>query len=71
MDATIIAAPSSTKNESRQRDPEMPQTEKGNLWYFGIKSRLTVDVQSGLVENVIGSAANVSDISQTHEPLHG
>ena len=71
VDATIIAAPSSTKNQSRQRDPEMHQTKKGNQWYFGMKAHLAVDAQSGLVQKVIGTAANVSDISQTHELLHG
>ena len=71
VDATIIAAPSSTKNQSRQRDPEMHQTRKGNEWHFGMKAHLAVDAQSGLVQKVIGTAANVSDISQTHELLHG
>lgn len=71
VDATIIASPSSTKNKSRQRDPEMHQTKKGNEWHFGMKAHLAVDAQSGLVQKVIGTAANVSDISQTHELLHG
>ena len=71
VDATIIAAPTSTKNKSRQRDPEMHQTKKGNQWYFGMKAHVAVDAQSGLVHRVIGTAAHVSDISQTHELLHG
>ena len=71
VDATIIAAPSSTKNQSRQRDPEMHQTKKGNQWYFGMKAHVAVDAQSGLVQRVIGTAAHVSDLSQTHELLHG
>ena len=71
VDATIIASPSSTKNKNRQRDPEMHQTKKGNEWHFGMKAHLAVDAQSGLVQKVIGTAANVSDISQTHELLNG
>ena len=71
VDATIIASPSSTKNQSRQRDPQMHQTKKGNQWHFGMKAHVAVDAQSGLVQKVIGTAANVSDISQTHELLHG
>ena len=71
VDATIIAAPTSTKNQSRQRDGEMHQTKKGNQWYFGMKAHIAVDAQSGLVQQVIGTAANVSDISRTHELLHG
>jgi len=71
VDATIIAPPSSTKNQSRQRDAEMHQTKKGNQWYFGMKAHVAVDAQSGLVQRVIGTAAHVSDISQTHELLHG
>jgi IS5 family transposase len=71
VDATIIAAPNSTKNQRRPRDGEMHQTKKGNQWYFGMKAHLAVDAQSGLVQKVIGTTANVSDISQTHELLHG
>lgn len=71
LDATLIAAPSSTKNEKRERDPAMHQTRKGNQWYFGMKAHIAVDAQSGLVAKVIGTAANVSDLSQTHELLHG
>ena len=71
MDATIIAAPSSTKNKAGARDPQMPQTKKGHQWYFGRKAHLGVAAESGLVPTVAGTAANVSDISQTHALLHG
>ena len=71
VDATIIAAPSSTKNARKERDPEMHQTKKGNQWYFGMKAHIGVDAHSGLVHSVAGTAANVSDIAQTHALLHG
>jgi IS5 family transposase len=71
VDATIIAAPSSTKNQQGERDPQMHQTKKGNQWYFGMKAHIGADASSGLVHTVVGTAANVSDISQTHELLHG
>lgn len=71
VDASIIAAPSSTKNAGKQRDPEMHQVKKGNQWHFGMKAHIGVDAQSGLVHSVPGTAANVSDISQTHGLLHG
>ncbi len=71
VDATIIAAPSSTKNASKARDPEMHQTKKGNQWHFGMKAHIGADAQSGLVHSVTGTAANVADIAQTHELLHG
>jgi len=71
VDATIIAAPSSTKNQSGRRDPEMHQVKKGNQWHFGMKAHIGADAQSGLVHTVAGTAANVSDISQTHALLHG
>jgi transposase, IS5 family len=71
VDATIIAAPSSTKNRERKRDAAMHQTRKGNQWYFGMKAHIGVDAQSGLVHHVTGTAANVSDVSRTHELLHG
>src|SRR6476646_11771434 len=57
VDATIIAAPSSTKNKSKSRDPEMHQTKKGNQWYFGMKAHIGVDVVSGVVHTVVGTAA--------------
>jgi IS5 family transposase len=71
VDATIIAAPSSTKNSTGERDPEMHQTKKGNQWYFGMKAHLAVDAESSLVHSVIGTAANVADVTQAHELLHG
>ena len=71
VDATLIAAPSSTKNKEHTRDPEMKQTKKGNQWHFGIKAHIGADEESGLVHTVITTAANVSDISQTPALLHG
>lgn len=71
VDATIIAAPSSTKNACKERDPEMHQTKKGNQWYFGMKAHIGADAQSGLVHSVTGTAANVADIAQAHALLHG
>ena len=71
VDATLIAAPSSTKNKSGERDPEMHQTQKGNQWYFGMKAHIGVDADSGLVHAVIGTAANVNDVTQGHALLHG
>ena len=71
VDATLIAAPSSTKNNTRTRDPEMHQTKKGNTWHFGMKAHIAVDADSGLVHTVIGTAANVADVSQAHGLLHG
>ncbi|MEJ1336419.1 MAG: IS5 family transposase [Candidatus Sedimenticola sp. (ex Thyasira tokunagai)] len=71
VDTTIIDAPSSTKNKERKRDPEMSQTRKGNQWYFGMKAHISVDLENGLVHSVTGTAANVSDISETHNLLHG
>ncbi|HEV7868982.1 MAG TPA: IS5 family transposase, partial [Chthoniobacteraceae bacterium] len=58
VDATIIAAPSSTKNERKERDPEMHQVKKGNEWHFGMKAHIGVDAKSGLVHTVTGTAAN-------------
>jgi IS5 family transposase len=71
VDATLIAAPSSTKNKDGQRDPEMHQTKKGEQWHFGMKAHIGVDADSGLVHTVIGTAANVSDVTQGHALLHG
>ncbi len=68
IDATLIAAPPSTKNMDRSRDPEMHQTKKGNQWYFGAKAHIGVDAESGLVHHVAVTAANVSD-QQVIEPL--
>ena len=71
VDATIIAAPSSTKNEGNTRDPEMHQTKKGNAWHFGMKAHIGVDAESGLVHTVVGTAANVNDVTQAGALLHG
>jgi IS5 family transposase len=71
VDATLIAAPSSTKNREHARDPEMHQTKKGNTWHFGLKAHIGVDKESGLVHTLVTTAANVSDISQTPVLLHG
>jgi IS5 family transposase len=71
VDATIIAAPSSTKNKTGTRDPEMHQTKKGNEWHFGMKAHIGADADSGLVHTVVGTAANVNDVTQGHALLHG
>ena len=71
VDATIIAAPSSTKNASGERDPEMHQTKKGNQWHFGMKAHIGADVDSGLVHTVTTTAANEADVEQIEELLHG
>ena len=71
VDATIIAAPCSTKNARKERDPEMHQSKKGNQWHFGMKAHIGVDAKSGLVHRVSGTAANVADVAQSHELLHG
>ena len=71
VDATLIAAPPSTKNKEGKRDPEMHQSKKGNQWHFGMKAHIGVDAHSGLVHTVIGTAGNVSDISQAQALLHG
>jgi IS5 family transposase len=64
VDATIIKAPSSTKNESGKRDPEMHQTKKGNEWHFGMKGHIGVDAGTGYVHTVTATAANAHDISE-------
>lgn len=71
VDATIIAAPSSTKNSTGERDPEMHQTKKGNQWHFGMKAHIAVDAQSGLVHTVTTTAANEADVEQVADLLHG
>ena len=71
VDATLISAPSSTKNDSGLRDPEMHQTKKGNQWHFGMKAHIGVDADSGLVHTVTTTAANAHDITQAHALLHG
>jgi IS5 family transposase len=71
VDATIIAAPSSTKNATGERDPEMHQTKKGNQWHFGMKAHVGVDVDSGLVHTVVTTAANEADVEVVNELLTG
>ncbi len=64
VDDTLIAAPSSTKNQGGERDPEMHQVKKGNQWHFGMKAHIGADADSGLVHTVVGTAANVNDVTQ-------
>jgi IS5 family transposase len=71
VDATILHAPSSTKNEAGKRDPEMHQTKKGNQWYFGLKAHIGVDAKEGHVHSVATSAANVADMHMLPDLLHG
>jgi len=71
VDATLIAAPSSTKNQSGQRDPDMHQTQKGNQWHFGMKAHIGADADSGLVHTVTTTAANAHDVTQAAALLHG
>ena len=71
VDATLINAPSSTKNKDGKRDPEMHQAKKGNQYYFGMKAHIGVDDESGLVHSVVGTAAKVADVTQVDKLLHG
>lgn len=71
VDATLIAAPPSTKNQSKTRDPAMSQTRKGNQWYFGAKAHIGVDAQWGLVHTVEVTTAKVADITMLPKLLHG
>lgn len=71
VDATIIAAPSSTKNAGKARDPEMHQTRKGQQWYFGMKLHIGVDSKTRLIHSVMTTAANVHDAKVLGELLHG
>jgi IS5 family transposase len=71
VDATLIAAPSSTKNKDKQRDPEMHSSKKGNQWYFGMKAHIGVDADSGLVHTVRGTSGHVADITEGNSLLHG
>ncbi len=71
VDASIIEAPSSTKNHARERDPEMHQTKKGNEWHFGMKIHIGVDADTGLVHSMTTTAANAHDITEAHHLLHG
>jgi len=71
VDATIISAPSSTKNQTKERDPEMHQTKKGNQWYCGMKAHIGVDSQNKVIHSVAATAANVHDSQVVPELLHG
>lgn len=71
VDASILSAPTSTKNRSGQRDPEMHQTKKGNAWHFGMKLHIGVDDELGLVHSMTTTAANAHDITQADQLLHG
>jgi IS5 family transposase len=71
VDATIISAPSSTKNAEQARDPDMHQTKKGNQWYFGMKAHVGVDSKLKLIHAVVATAANVADSEVLADLLHG
>src|SRR5471030_339452 len=71
VDATLIAAPPSTKNRDGKRDEEMHQSKKGKNWFFGMKAHIGVDVASGLTHTLVGTAGNVTDVTQAHALLHG
>ena len=71
VDATIISAPSSTKNQDKARDPQMHQTRKGNQWYFGMKAHIGVDSKSKMIHSVAATAANVHDSQVLEDLLHG
>ncbi|WP_299946200.1 IS5 family transposase [uncultured Microbulbifer sp.] len=71
VDATIISAPSSTKNQAKERDPEMHQTKKGNTWHFGIKAHIGTDDALGLIHSLETTAANAHDVTATEQLLHG
>ena len=71
VDATIIAAPSSTKNEGKERDPEMHQTKKGNQWHFGMKGHIGVDSKSGMIHSAAVTSANTHDSQVLEHLLHG
>jgi IS5 family transposase len=71
VDATIISAPSSTKNKDKTRDPEMRQTKKGNQWYFGMKAHIGVDSKTKLIHSVVATSANVHDKHPIPQLLHG
>ena len=71
VDATLIAAPSSTKNSTGERDPQMHQSKKGNQWHFGMKCHIGADSSSGLVHTVVSTPGNESDVVHAHKLLHG
>ena len=71
VDASIVDAPSSTRNAKGGRDPEMHQTKKGSQWHFGMKAHIGVDAETGLAHSLETTAANVSDVGTAHAVLHG
>jgi len=71
VDATLIAAPPSTKNRDGKRDEEMHQSKKGKNWFFGMKAHIGVDAASGLTHTLVGTAGNVSDVTHAHALQHG
>lgn len=71
VDATVIAAPSSTKNEDGKRDPEIHQAKKCQQWHFGMKMRAGVDADSGLIHSVVRTAANDADVVHSYDLVHG
>ena len=71
VDATLVAAPTSTKNKDRTRDPEMHPSKKGNQWHFKMKAHIGADAESGLVHTVRGTSGHVSDIAEANSLLHG
>jgi transposase, IS5 family len=71
VDATLIAAPSPTKNKDKERDPEVHSSKKGEQMYFGMKAHIRADADSGLVHTVIGTSGNVHDVTQGNSLLHG
>ena len=71
VDASIIEAPSSTKNGAGERDPQMRQTKKGNEWRFGMKVHVGVDAETGVVHGMSATSANVHDVTEAHRLLHG
>ena len=71
VDATLIAAPISTKNKDKKRDPEMHSSKKGSQWYFGMKAHIGVDAESGLAHSVRGTSGHTSDIAEGNSLLHG
>ena len=71
VDATIIEAPSSTKNRAGERDPQMHQAKKGNQWHFGMKAHIGVDSETGIGHSMSARPANVHDVTEAHNPLHG
>src|SRR5438132_307725 len=71
VDATILHAPTSTKNREQQRDPEMHQTKKGKQWYFGMKAHVGVDSKTKIIHTAVATAANVADSAVLPDLLHG